>query len=230
MKLRKSISVGLFSSILLIGAMFYNSCQKETLPPVDLFYEYFPLVVGASVVYEIDSIVYDDFTGTIDTFHYYVKELVESEFIDADESPSFRLERFIRYDEEQEWAIKNIWKARRQNANALKTEENITYIKLIFPPENNSTWDGNAFNIMPSQNYKYINIHSPHTIDNLVLDSTITVVQKEFETIISEDYQIEVFAKNIGLVYKKYISLEKEVDGTIIRGVDYSYKMVQSGN
>jgi hypothetical protein len=227
MILRKNISVGLFSSILIVGILFYNSCQKETLPPVDLFHEYFPLVVGKSIVYEIDSIVYDDFTGTIDTFNYFVKELVESEFIDADEAPSYRLERFIRYDEEQDWSIKNIWKARIQTANALKTEENITYIKLIFPPENNRTWDGNAYNVMSSQNYRYTNIHSPYTINNLVLDSTITVIQKELETIISEDYQIEVFAKHIGLVYKKYVALEKEVDGTIIRGVDYSYKMIQ---
>ena len=218
---RKTI---LFLIIFSVSAILIQ-CKKETLPPVDFHHDYFPLEIGHYLIWDVDSVVYDDFTGTVDTFYYQVKELVESEFVDGDGLASYRLERYIRFDHEEEWSIKNIWKARIDGARALKTEENITFIKLAFPPENNKTWDGNAYNSLNEQQYVFRSVHEPFLINGLPVDSTVTVLQRDFETLISEDYQLEVYAKNFGLIYKKYVELTKEVDGTIIRGVDYSYTL-----
>jgi len=56
----------------------------------------------------------------------------------------------------------------------------------------------------------------------LYFDSTLTVLQNDYTTIISRDYSVEVYARNTGLIYKKYINLQKEVTGVIKSGIDYT--------
>jgi len=42
------------------------------------------------------------------------------------------------------WLLKNVWYSVKTDKNVERVEENIRYIKLIFPIRNNAKWDGNA--------------------------------------------------------------------------------------
>jgi hypothetical protein len=210
--------------------VFFGACSNEEGAPADMFYEYFPDTPGHFVVYNVDSVVYDDFTGQTLTYNYQVKELIESRFLDGEGKESIRLERFIRQNPQEPWEIKNIWQARVLAGRAEKTEENITYIKMVFPPRLGQNWDGNAYNTMPSQTYRITEAHKPYLITpTLSFDSTVTVLQNDFFTLISEDLQEEKYARHIGLVFKRYRKVNKQVDGTITSGVDYSYRIVEFG-
>src|SRR4030067_3558016 len=70
------------------------SCKKDVSVNPDLGYEYFPATVGKYVVYDVDSIVYNDFTGTTDTFKYQIKETIESIFLDNSNRQTLRIERY----------------------------------------------------------------------------------------------------------------------------------------
>ena len=212
--------------LLFASFLAFNGCDKESVVEEHLYHEYFPVNVGHWVVYDVDSIVYDDFTGEIDTFNYQVKEVFDSNYTDASGNESIRLERFIRNEPGAAWEIKNAWSARRLPARAEKVEENIRYIKLAFPPKINKTWNGNAYNIKDEQSYRITNIHKEHTINELSFDSVATVLHIDEQTLISEKYRVEKFAKNVGLIKKEYVDLEKEVDGNIVSGVDYKYRVV----
>lgn len=210
--------------------LFTFACQDTEYAPSEMFYEYFPDSPGHFVIYEVDSVVYDDFTGQVLNFNYQVKELIESRFIDGEGLESLRLERFIRQSPEDQWQIKNIWQARILPSRAEKTEENITYIKLVFPPNEGRTWDGNAYNNLPSQTFRITDAHKPYLIaPGLQFDSTVTVLQRNFFTAISEDLQEEKYARNVGLVYKRFRKVTKQVDGTITSGFDYSYRIISYG-
>ena len=59
------------------------SCKDETvLEPEAQFNNYFPAVKGNYIVYDCDSVVYDDFTNTVDTLKFKIKEYYETEFTD----------------------------------------------------------------------------------------------------------------------------------------------------
>ncbi|MDX9940837.1 MAG: hypothetical protein RBS53_01315 [Bacteroidales bacterium] len=205
-------------------------CQEEQTDPEKMYYSYFPDTVGQFVLYAVDSVVYDDFTGQVLHFEYEVKELIKSRFTDGEGKESLRLERYIRSDGESDWEIKDIWQARVLPDRAEKTEENITYIKLVFPPKAGSRWNGNAYNTLPEQGYRVTEAHKPYLISpSLSFDSTVTVLQNDITTLISEEFQEEKYAKNVGLVFKRYKKLEKEPDGSIVRGVDYSYQIKAFG-
>jgi len=229
----RSLKLTGFSKVffLLSGLLvFLAACSNEEARPADMFYEYFPDVPGHFVIYDVDSVVYDDFTGQTITYQYQVKELIESRFIDGEGKESIRLERFIRLSALEPWEIKNIWQARVLPGRAEKTEENLTFIKIVFPPRLGQTWNGNAYNILPEQNYRITDAHKPYLISPaLTFDSTVTVLQNDFFTLISEDLQEEKYAKYIGLVFKRYRSITKQPDGSIIGGVDYSYRISEFG-
>ncbi len=221
------INLGL---ILLLTGLLIISCKKNKVEEaVDVGYGYYPVKVGNFIIYKVDSIVYNDFTGTIDTFNYQIKEVIESDFIDNQGRNTQRLERYRRANDTSQWNIQDVWYSNRTSSTAEKVEENVRYIKLIFPVKSRQEWNGNKYNYLDPETYKYSNIHKPNDIVLHHFDSTITVIQKEELNLILDDYKIEIYAKNVGMIYKKFRHLEKLPDGTIEKGVELTYT-IQSFN
>jgi len=221
-----------FRIILTLTAIIFLgvSCKKETALPVEMGYKYFPVNTGHWVIYDVDSVSYNDFTGEVDSFQFQIKELIESVYTDNSGRESQRLERYFRQNDTSSWTIKDVWSITLTASVAERVEENIRIVKLIFPVEAFSEWDGNSYNTLGEQIYKYQDVHSAFTINGFYLDSTLSVLQKSQYTLISEDFQQEVYAANIGLIYKKYVSLEKKPTGEITSGIDYSYTLHSYGN
>ena len=72
--------------------VFLVSCKKENALPEDMGYSYYPVNVGHWVIYDVDSISYNDFTGKIDSFKYQIRELVAGNFEDAEGRETQRVE------------------------------------------------------------------------------------------------------------------------------------------
>jgi hypothetical protein len=220
--------------LLFVMAFFIYSCETSEGEPVYMGEEYFGHKSGKWVIYNVDSTVYDDFLGEVFHYNYQVMEKNDGFFTDSEGEESMRLERFWRPGENDSWRVKNVWSSKIISSKAMKTEENITYIKLAFPLESGqgglrNSWDGNAFNNKPEQIYQLLSLHETMELGGHVFDSTAMVMQKDFVTLIGEELQYEIFATDIGMIYKRYIDLSKEVDGTIIRGVDYAYEIADFG-
>jgi len=216
-----------FLGILLILIISCKKNQKE--PALDVGYEYYPINLGKFIVYQVDSIVFNDFTGTIDTFCYQIKEFIESDFIDNQGRKTQRIERYRRLNDTSLWNIQDVWYSNRTGSTAEKVEENIRFVKLVFPVKINQVWNGNQYNYLEPQTYSYKNLHQPYDISIMHFDSTVTVVQKEELNLILDDYIIEVYAKNTGMIYKKFRHLEKQPDGVIIKGLDLTYSVISFG-
>jgi hypothetical protein len=206
------------------------SCSKTEAPTPYLSYDYFPTEIGHWVIYDVDSIVYNDFTGKVDTFNYQVKELIESEFKDNADRTSQRIERYFRKNENSPWNLTAVWFSTLTEVRAEKTEENIKYVKLIFPPRKGKTWDGNAFNNLQEWEYQYTEVHQPFLLNaSTIIDSTITIQQiDDFNLIEQKNYQ-EVYAKGIGLIFKSITDLKTEVNGTIKSGLKYNLSLKEYG-
>lgn len=207
------------------------SCKKDAVEnPVDVGYNYFPVNVGHWVTYQVDSTYYDDFTDSVRVYHYKIKEFVESVFLDNQNRETQRIERYKQVFDTTNWFISSVWAMNRTASTAEKTEENQRFIKLVFPVRSGRTWNGNACNTLNEQEYEFDDVDKPYSVNGLNFDSTVTVIQKIESNMIHEDYQVEVFAKNVGLVYKRYKSVDKSTNGSITKGVDYTYTIISYGN
>jgi hypothetical protein len=216
--------------LIVLSFLFFSSCKKETELPVDMGYKYFPVNTGHWVIYDVDSVSYNDFTGQVDSFKFQIKEIVESVFTDNEGRETQRLERYKKLNDNSNWYIKDVWTENLTASTAEKVEENDRIIKLIFPPHESEKWDGNLYNTLDEQNYTYKDVHSSYLLNNLTFDSTLTVIQQDFHPIIHDYFEMEVYAAHIGLIYKKYVDLSKEASGVIIKGTDYSYTLNSYGN
>ena len=66
---------GFLFLMLCLVAMCFNSCKEDAIIAPEIAYtQYFPDKVGAYVLYDCDSIVYNDFNGALDTFRFQIKE------------------------------------------------------------------------------------------------------------------------------------------------------------
>jgi hypothetical protein len=197
----------IFTKVSLLAIMLV-SCKEETiLEQQPQFNNYFPAVVGSYIVYDCDSIVYDDFNGTVDTFRFQVKELYETEFTDNSGRTAIRLERYKKSEGSSQWQLRDIWSLVKTDKQVEKVEEDVRMLKLLFPVKEGLEWDINALNNTGSRIVTSKSIHQPYQVDAFSFDSTVTVVNTDPENLVSEYRDTEVFAANKGMVYKKYVNV-----------------------
>lgn len=209
-------------------------------PTADIGYEFFPLQVGAYIEYKADSIYHDRPSATIpgvhDTSSYYIREVAQSEFLDAAGEPSIRLERYKRNTLQEDWQLVDVWFQKRTAMNAQRVEENLRYIKLGFPTGQGSTWDGNALNILDPWIYRIDSVGVPRTYHGLDFPRTLTVVQRINKNFVEDEYAYEIYAYGVGLVYRFHRDLETRFDYTdnpvaenIRRGIEFTWEVIDYG-
>jgi hypothetical protein len=190
---------------ILILLLIAVSCKPKPTEVEDFMYEYFPVEVGTWVTYDVIDTRYD--VQTI-TETYQLKEVIDSEIKDAQDRPALRIARYWRKNDNDPWDIKDIWVSTRTTSTAEKVEENVRFVKLVFPVRSYQTWDGNIYNTKPEWEYFYDSIGNSRLINNIEFDETVKVVQIENFNLIQEQDAYEIYGKNVGLIYRKLIDID----------------------
>lgn len=191
-----------FSILILAGAFFFSGC-KDDEESYDPGYAYFPLEVGDYKIFDVQKNSYQPTDTTYE--NYQIKEVVAETFTINDEL-RYRLERFKRFNSTDPWpfAPDSVWSVAFSNSKVIKVENNIRLIKLIFPVENGRTWNGNAENVLGEDSYTLQDVAKPFTVPAQSFPNTATVLQSpnDSTTRLSKDYRAEVYAKDLGMIYK----------------------------
>ncbi len=196
--------------------LLFNNCKKE-FNNIDLGLDFYPTEIGFWQEYSVDSISFSDFTNpiSIDTSQYFLREEIESSFLDLHKDKNFRIEQFKKTDS-TDWKINNVFTLKASNTNLQKVGNDLRFIKLVFPPENDKTWNGNVYIDAidaPSLDfynpkkynwsYSYSEVNSSQQIGEFTFDSCITIIQIDEENLFEKKYSKEIYAKHVGLVYKE---------------------------
>lgn len=216
-------------SLLLLPLLF--SCGgKDTHVPEDFGYDYFPLDSGSYRIYNVVS--REKNSADWEESVYQLKELVADTF-SADDEVSYRLERFVRADENSPWpeAPDTVWTARVKPDRAIQTENNQRLVKLVFPVRNSRTWDGNAENTADEDSYELTANGEGFVINNVLYPETVTVMQEsDTNNLVKRDLRYEVFARGIGLIYKRSEVLNFDFStGDTINGSILIQELVSQG-
>jgi len=140
--------------VCVIGWILF-SCS-DTLEPSKIGFNYFPLEIGDYRIYQIQQIEYSLFAAT-DTAHYQLKELVVDTFSTQSEL-NYILHRFKRDLSTDKWQLDSVWTSRRTQNHAIVVENNISFVKMVFPIRLDKVWDGNLFNASPPDEYQITEI------------------------------------------------------------------------
>ncbi len=190
--------------------MMQICCTKKDLPENPYYYDYFPIITGSWIVYDVDSIVYDELNNRVDTFYFRIRETVKEKYIDNTGAIAYRVVQEKKRDT-LAWHVNRVISHKRDKRTAERVEEGLRYIKLVFPVRPYTSWKGNAYityddpwhcNFLGDWEYEYMSINEPYAINGFLFDSSLVVQQVADSGLICKNYAVEVYAKNVGLVYK----------------------------
>lgn len=207
--------------ILLFGLIvsLYYSCNKQDTFDMDYKYAYFPTDSGRYVIYDVDSVTYR-YTDPLyfrDSAKYQLKFEIGDTTLDNEGRINRKVFIHRRANANSAWQIYRVWYLYPGTANLQQVEDDIRFVKMIFPPTTGASWDGNAYapktgpyDVLEDWDYHYTEVDAPYTINGFQFDSTITISGIDDENLIQKILFKEVYAKNVGLVYKEWDYLQKQ--------------------
>jgi hypothetical protein len=226
-----------FGLLLLTLVSILFSCQDKDETPISITEErdFYPLQKGIYNVYHVKEINYNIITGNL-TKEYYLKELVTDSLLDGSGDYSYVINRYTKNTMPDSWKLDSVWTARYQSGQVIKVENNVPFVKLVFPFREGKKWNGNAFNTRGEETYQMDSLYFSKSYNNMSFDSTLVQTQKQDSSSISQDYRKEIYAKGFGLIYKKsIITANSQKDGSlqfpikIASGIDYTQTIISYG-
>lgn len=192
----------------LLGFLLFVQCSESSLQPDPsrLGFDYFPLQVGTYRIYDVEEVNYtvtEEFES-----NYELRESVVRKEIDLSGDSIFVLHRHKRLEGE-DWVLDSIWTARHESTRAVLVENNIPFVKMVFPIQNDSIWDGNILNIRNTDWYRYDLTRADTLLNGIAYSDIVKVIQSDAgEDILGRDDRIEIYSRGIGLLIKESITLK----------------------
>jgi len=197
--------------------LLFVSCSKgKDAVTVDMGYDYYPLAIGNSWVYNVEKI---EFTLLgVDTVRYQLKEDVVEKVAGGDED-NYLLYRYKRSLSTVEWLIDSVWSVKKEEFYLVKTENNVRYQKLAFGLTEGLSWDGNLWNIFEKNLYTIVSLGAPYTVEGIAYKDVVEVEQEVDKNLILSKDNRERYARGVGLIeiYKEQLETQpgEKVLGTI---------------
>jgi hypothetical protein len=224
--MRRSIFSYLPICMLLFASAFFIQSCEETFEPTAVFsHEYYPVELDKYRIYAVDSIVYDEYSCISDTVQYQLKEIVTDTSFDGANRLYYVLNRYVRPDSSSSWTIKNVWKEQFVGEELHRVEQNLRFINLVFPINETMRWNGLQYILSDTtisirgssidmfkdwDDFTYSNINEPYNLEGSIYPETVTINQVDKINNIERRYSAEVYAKDIGLIFREQFILDTQ--------------------
>jgi len=194
---------------LLVFSIILNACRNNSEELKLKGDEYFTNQFGVVKYYQVDTFKFDNFTNKIVTSSFEYKEEITNKLIDLQGDTFYRIE-LSRYNTiKLKYEIFKVIKRKIVDNYAIENIDNTPQVKMLFPISNYKTkgssygWNLNMFNALDEEKIKYSAVFKPffngiNTYNDCV---NMALVKPERGGIVNNIYE-EVYAKNIGLVYR----------------------------
>ncbi|MEP7142573.1 MAG: hypothetical protein ABI707_06875 [Ferruginibacter sp.] len=217
--------INLFAFFLTI--LVLNACKKQTEDFASATIEdYSPLVVGKFITYQLDTFKYLPFSLQDITVTYQIKYVTDALITDNLERPAYRIIRYIRKTAQGAWVPDNTFTAVNTGSSLEFIENNLRFLKLKLPIRDGYSWKGNSYidtyslnsdvRYLDDWDYTYEGLNEPLILGSIQLDSTLKVSERDevignpadVNSYSEKNFSAEVYAKGIGLVYRKFLHTE----------------------
>ena len=223
--------------LLLVATFTFVSCHKENEKPADIEFaadkQYFPLETNKSLIYKVTEITIDKPSDYYDTAIYFLRERTDIPFIDNEGDTAYRIERYKSPTQNYNWTISDVWESKITTYTAEKVEENQRFIKIKFPLAIGKYWNGNLKNDLDDKDCTITSLSATYNNESIHLDSCLSITRDSSVTQISKQYDVEIYARGIGLVYKEITDINSQeviygvpIENRIHRGTIYRQELI----
>lgn len=188
---------------LLIGIfMTLMACNKTETDPVDLAYDFMPLTQNRFWIYEVDETVYFGESDS-ETTHFFYRDIVASSYIENEGSLVYLINR-EKSPDQTDWENHSVYTVQIKRNALIRTVENQKSIPLVFPPKDQSAWDGNAYNSGGEDIFQLQQVQA-YQVGNQTYQQAVKVTQEdEDDAITFRDRRFEAYAKGVGMIEQYY--------------------------
>jgi hypothetical protein len=224
-------------------------CDRDSTEPVQNDQDYFPLRVGDYRIYRISETQITPYNVEHFT-EYEIKTLVTDSFQNNAGGRSYIVSRYKRATQSDTWLILDTWSAKVDSREVVLNESNVPFVKIIFPIAAGHEWNGNAYNSQESVEfcegsdftscdvYAFGEIKSSfETSDGAIFENTVEVIENDSpDPIVRHDVRREIYAFDIGMVYREIIVLKYCTDEgcrgqqKIEDGLVYKQELIEYGH
>lgn len=194
--------------LMFLAVAFFNGCtEKEELNDEIAGKTYFPMNIGDYRIYNVQFKRWLQ-NKVVDSSEFQLRERVDTLYTDLSGQPTYKIIRSKRPTSDDIWVDDSVITISLTNNQVRRHMDNVTEVKMIFPVAENKHWDPNVYNTREPGNAYYQDVNLPYILDGKQYVKTTKVVVSNFESAINHDFREEVYADNIGLIYKKYDVIE----------------------
>lgn len=195
----------IFASVLYL---FLTSCAKNKVDNSTFkSTEYVPYQKGNIRDYEVDSTSYDWASGKVLKYRFLVRETVVDTFRDLSGELAYRLEQFVSTDTGKSYLFYRLNSLKINSFGMERVENNQRILRMVFPITDKKKWDGNLYNALGAQEFRYTGVAKPYVSKYNDYPDCVFVRELDDSTFISSEKKNQIYAKDVGLVYK----LEQDV-------------------
>ena len=184
-----------------------SGCQSPATEPTTSGYDYFPLETGRYVIYDVQESQYA-LNAVPMQRTYQLREVTGAAYTDVARAMAYKLGRYRRLSDSQNWQADSVWSARLLTNEGIRTENGQDFVKLVFPISDKLSWNGNRRNTSDTDDFELRNVGQPFRVQENEFDETVTVVAQNDSTLLSQDKRIDMYARQIGLIYKERTHLQ----------------------
>lgn len=211
--------------VLLMAVLAACDRETETIEN-DLGREYFPLQVGRAWEYQLDSIIFDPAGNSVevDSTRSWIREEIIGLYVDAAGDTIFRTERYVRSDTTHNWQISKVLALNRTLKQAIRTEDNLRFVKMAFPFKKGARWNGNQYIdealrvtvagevIQIFKDWQSEVLEQAGAWSNGIrsFDDVALVSHADSENLIEYRFVQEAYARHIGLIYAEMHILDTQ--------------------
>jgi len=218
-----------FSAVLLL-LLLLSACGREVETFEPIAYDYSPMDSGKYIVYQVDSVIYNEYEQSIDTNSYEIRYEYGRSETDAADELIYRLNRYERRNSSENWQLKEVFAAKNINYQHQLVEDNQRLIKLTYPIAAGGQWNGlpyirrdtsieiigGSINLYKDwDEFSYEEVGVAYDINGLSFDTTLVVLQVDKTNNIERRYSKERYAKGVGLIEKEMLILDTQCGGNI---------------
>lgn len=211
--------------VLLLAVLAACDRETETIE-TDLGQEYFPLQLGRVWEYQVDSIIFDpEGSGVaMDSTRSWIREEIIGLYVDAAGDTIFRTERYVRSDTTDNWQISKVLAFNKNIRQAIRTEDNLRFVKMAFPLKKGGRWNGNQYIdqalrvtvagevIHIFKDWQSEVLDQADTWSNGIrsFDDVALISHADSENLIEYRFVQEAYARHIGLIYAEMRILDTQ--------------------
>jgi hypothetical protein len=180
--------------------ILFQSCETtETTPKTSLTYT---LKVGETNTFKVLDAIYTVTDAPI-LNSYFVKENIVAEEIKNSSERIFTVEQYKKAKENDSWKLTSVFKISQMPDKIIRFENSLPVVSLLFPVEENTSWNKNSYNTQTTKQLTYKNVGQKYGTTPI----TYSVYENNDSTLIDLKRNYEIYSPEKGLLYREKTAL-----------------------